>query len=347
LSIRPLLNNELELKVFVNKKTLSRIPSVEKIVHDIIIIGGGPAGLTAGIYSARARMDVLLIESTFSPSLITITDWVENYPGFPEGIGGFEIVEKFRQQAINCGLKSAFGDVTGIWRESLNGRDVWKVVAGENYFAHAIIFATGANHAKLGCPGEAEYTGKGVSYCATCDGPFYRNKEVVVVGGGDTAVQEAIFLTKFASRVTLVHRRDSLRATAVLRDRAKANGKIASELDSIIESVNGDKQVNSVTIKNTKTLTTKNLQTDGVFIFTGLIPNTSLIEGIVDLDGKGYIIVDADMKTSASGIFSCGDCNKKLLRQVVTACGDGAAAAFSAQHYVEDIYGTAYAGRNK
>jgi thioredoxin reductase (NADPH) len=320
---------------------------VEKIVHDIIIIGGGPAGLTAGIYSARARMDVLLIESTFSPSLITITDWVENYPGFPEGIGGFEIVEKFRQQAINCGLKSAFGDVNGIRREKLNGRDTWKVIADENYFAYAIIFATGANHAKLGCPGEAEFTGKGVSYCATCDGPFYRNKEVVVVGGGDTAVQEALFLTKFASKVTLVHRRDSLRATAVLRDRAEANGKIAFEFDSVMESINGDKLLNSVTIKNTKTMTDKILQADGVFIFAGLIPNTRLLEGLADLDDNGYIIVDGDMKTSAPGIFSCGDCNKKLLRQVVTACGDGASAAFSAQLYVEDIHGTAYAGRKK
>lgn len=320
---------------------------MEKIVNDIIIIGGGPAGLTAGIYSARAAMNVLLIESTFSPSMITITDWVENYPGFPEGIGGFEIVEKFRQQAINCGLKSVFGDVSGISRESLDGQDIWKIVADESYFAHAIIFATGAKNAKLGCPGEAEFTGKGVSYCATCDGPFYRDKEVVVVGGGDTAVQEAIFLTRFASKVTLVHRRDSLRATSVLRERAKANEKIAFELDSFIESVNGDKLVNGVTVKNTKTKTKKNLQTDGVFIFTGLIPNTSLLEGIADLDDNGYIIADGDMKTSAPGIFSCGDCNKKLLRQVVTACGDGATAAFSAQHYVEDIYGTAYAGRKK
>ena len=320
---------------------------MEKLVYDILIIGGGPAGLTAGIYSARAGMNVLLIESTFSPSLITITDWVENYPGFPEGIGGFEIVEKFRQQAINCGLKSVFGDVSGITRESLNGPDVWKVTTDESYLAHAIIFATGANHAKLGCPGEAEFTGKGVSYCATCDGPFYRDKEVIVVGGGDTAVQEAIFLTKFASKVTLVHRRDSLRATAVLRDRAKANEKIAFELDSVIESVNGDKLVNGVTIKNTKTMTSKNLQADGVFIFTGLIPNTRLLQGIAELDDNGYIIADGDMKTSAPGIFSCGDCNKKLLRQVVTACGDGATAAFSAQHYVEDIYGTAYAGRGK
>jgi thioredoxin reductase (NADPH) len=324
-----------------------RIPSVKKIVHDIIIIGGGPAGLTAGIYSARARMDVLLIESTFSPSLITITDWVENYPGFPEGIGGFDIVEKFRQQAINCGLKSAFGDVSGIIREPLDGQDVWKVVADEHYYAHAVILATGANNAKLGCPGEAEFTGKGVSYCATCDGPFYRNKGVAVVGGGDTAVQEAIFLTKFASKVTLIHRRDSLRATAVLRDRAKADEKIAFELDSVVESVNGDKLVSGVTIKNTKTMTTKDLKVDGVFIFTGLIPNTLLLKGIADLDVNGYVIVDGDMKTSALGIFSCGDCNKKLLRQVVTACGDGATAAFSAQHYVEDIHGTAYAGRKK
>jgi thioredoxin reductase (NADPH) len=320
---------------------------MEKTVYDIIIIGGGPAGLTAGIYSARAAMNALLIESTFSPSQITITDWVENYPGFPEGIGGFEIIEKFRQQAINCGLMSAFGDVSGIARESIDGKDVWRVAADDSYLAHAIIFATGANHAKLGCRGESEFTGKGVSYCATCDGPFYRDKEVVVVGGGDTAVQEAIFLTRFASKVTIIHRRDSLRATAVLKDRAKANEKISFELDSIVESVNGDRLVNGVNVKNIRSRTEKTLQTDGVFIFTGLIPNTRLLEGIADLDDSGYIIADGDMKTSAPGIFSCGDCNRKLLRQVVTACGDGATASFSAQHYVEDIYGTAYAGRKK
>jgi len=320
---------------------------VEKSIHDMIIIGGGPAGLTAGIYAARASMDVILIESTFSPSLITITDWVENYPGFPEGIGGFDIVEKFRQQAVNCGLKSAFGDVSGIVRESVDGYPVWKVIADEDYFAHAVIFATGPNHAKLGCPGETEFTGKGVSYCATCDGPFYRDREVVVVGGGDTAVQEAIFLTKFASKVTLVHRRDSLRATAVLRERAMANEKIVFELDSIVESVYGDKLVEGIVLKNKKTGTNKNLRTDGVFIFTGLIPNTQLLKGIAELDANGYIIVDGDMRTTAPGIFSCGDCNKKLLRQVVTACGDGATAAFSAQHYVEDIHGTAYEGRKK
>ncbi|HEY9160388.1 MAG TPA: thioredoxin-disulfide reductase [Desulfomonilia bacterium] len=320
---------------------------MEKSIHDMIIIGGGPAGLTAGIYAARASMDVILIESTFSPSLITITDWVENYPGFPEGIGGFDIVEKFRQQAVNCGLKSAFGDVSGIVRESVDGYPVWKVIADEDYFAHAVIFATGANHAKLGCPGEVEFTGKGVSYCATCDGPFYRDREVVVVGGGDTAVQEAIFLTKFASKVTLVHRRDSLRATAVLRERAMANEKIVFELDSIVESVYGDKLVEGIVLKNKKTGTNKNLRTDGVFIFTGLIPNTQLLKGIAELDANGYIIVDGDMRTTAPGIFSCGDCNKKLLRQVVTACGDGATAAFSAQHYVEDIHGTAYEGRKK
>jgi thioredoxin reductase (NADPH) len=320
---------------------------MEKIVHDIIIIGGGPAGLTAGIYAARARMDVLLVESTFSPSLITITDWVENYPGFPEGIGGFDIVEKFRQQAINHGLKSVFGDVSGIVREFVNDQVVWKVIADENYFAHAVILATGANNAKLGCPGEAEFTGKGVSYCATCDGPFYRDKGVVVVGGGDTAVQEAIFLTKFASKVTLVHRRDSLRATAVLRDRARANEKISFELDSVVESIYGDKLVEGVILKNTKTGETKNLRADGVFIFTGLIPNTQLVKDVAELDVNGYIIVDGDMKTSAQGIFSCGDCNKKLLRQVITACGDGATAAFSAQHYVEDIHGTGYEGRKK
>jgi thioredoxin reductase (NADPH) len=326
-----------------SRRTLKRMAGK---IFDIIIIGGGPAGMTAGIYSARAGMDALLIESTYSPSLITITDWVENYPGFPEGIGGYELVEKFRQQAANCGLNSTFGDVTEITRSSINGNDAFRIsCSDEEYLTYAVIIATGATHAKLGCPGEAEFTGKGVSYCATCDGPFYRQKEVIVVGGGDTAVQEAIFLTKFASKVTLVHRRDALRATAVLKDRAKANEKIAFELDSVVESINGNTIVAGVTLKNVKTGEKKTLSVDGVFIFTGLMPNTGFVKGIVETDSNGYIIVDENMRTSIKGIFACGDCNKKLLRQVVTACGDGATAAFSAQHHVEEIHGTQYAGR--
>lgn len=316
-------------------------------IYDIIIIGGGPAGLTAGIYSSRAGMDTLLIESTFSPSLITITDWVENYPGFPDGISGFELVEKFRQQAVNCGLKSVFGDVSEIKRTSLNGIEAWKITAEDEYFTHAIIIATGATHAKLGCPGETELTGKGVSYCATCDGPFYRDKEVMVVGGGDTAVQEALFLTKFASKVTIVHRRNRLRATAILAERADNNEKIAFELESVVESIEGKNTVESVRLKNAITNEIREISSDGVFIFVGLIPNTGMLKDIVNLDKNGYILADENMRTSAPGIYACGDCNKKILRQVVTACGDGATAAFSAQHYVEEIHGNSYAGREK
>ena len=315
---------------------------MEKTVNDIIIIGGGPAGLTAGIYSARAAMNVLLIESTFSPSMITITDWVENYPGFPEGIGGFEIVDKFRQQAINCGLKSAYGDVSGIAQESLNGKDVWKVTADENYFAHAIIFATGAKNAKLGCPGEAEFTGKGVSYCATCDGPLFRNKEVVVVGGGDTALEDGLFLTKFAKKVTIVHRRDRLRATKILQERAAANAKVELCMDSVAVEIAGKAKVEAIKVKNVKTGAVKDIKCDGVFIFIGITPNSDIFKPIVKTDDKGYIVADDDMKTSCDGIFVCGDVRKKSLRQVVTATGDGATAAVSAQNYVERRKGVEY-----
>jgi thioredoxin reductase (NADPH) len=320
---------------------------MEKQIHDIIIIGGGPAGLTAGIYASRAGMDTLLIESTFSPSQITITDWVENYPGFPEGISGFDLVDRFRAQAVKCGLSSVFGDVTDITRQADGSRQLWNISAGETYRSLSVIIATGTSHAKLGCSGESEFTGRGVSYCATCDGPFYKGKEVIVVGGGDTAVQEALFLTRFASRVTLVHRRGMLRATAVLRDRAQANDKISFELDSVVESINGEETVTGVTLKNLKTGKLESLNADGVFIFTGLIPNTKFFKDIIKLDENGYIVADSDMKTSVEGIFACGDCSRKLLRQVVTACGDGATAAFSAQLYVENIHGTAYPGMGK
>jgi thioredoxin reductase (NADPH) len=313
--------------------------------YDIIIIGGGPAGLTAGIYAARAKMKTLLIESTFSASLITTTDMVENYPGFPGGIDGFGLVERFKEQALGFGLETLQDDVTEIQAAAADVSSGWFVVGAQEYHARALIVASGAAYAKLGVPGEKEFTGRGVSYCATCDAPFYRDRKIIVVGGGDTAVQEALFLTKFASRVTLVHRRDSLRATAILQERAFANDKLDFAWSSVVEEIRGETTVNAVRLKNLASGRSDDLATDGVFIFAGYIPNTEMVAGIVERDQDGYVIVDDHMRASKPGIFACGDCTKKLLRQVVTACGDGATAAFAAQLYVEELRGTLYPHR--
>ncbi len=318
-----------------------RIP---EMVFDVIIIGGGPAGYTAGLYAARANLKALLIEGASTVSQITVTDWIENYPGIPEGTSGFEIVEKFRKQAVQFGLQVIQADCSGLEPVEWAGIKGWAVRSGEKSFeALALIVATGAHWRKLAVPGEERYTGRGVSYCATCDGPFYRNREVVVVGGGDTAVQEALFLTHFASKVTIVHRRDRLRAAAILQQRALANEKIAFAWHAVVEEVTGEETVTGVRLRDVRDAgKTWDLPTAGVFVFIGLIPNSELVAGHAELADDKAIIVSRDMRTSAPGIFACGDCTQKLLRQVVTACGDGATAAYAAQLYVEELKGNPY-----
>jgi len=308
-------------------------------LYDVIIVGGGPAGLSAGIYAARARMKTLLIRSAFQPSLITVTDDVENYPGFPSGISGFELIDHLTNQALRFELEIIDADADKIQRDN----DAWEIVAsGTSYRCHSIILATGARPRELGVPGERELTGRGVSYCATCDGPFYRGKDVAVVGGGDTAVQEALFLTKFARQVTLIHRRDRLRATGILSERARENEKIALEFNAVVESIEGENGVERLKLKNVLTGDTKELTADGAFIFVGYDPATACAADVVDIDKLGYIITDDEMRTSAEGIFAAGDCRRKLLRQVVTACGDGATAAVAAEHYVNALKGQTY-----
>lgn len=313
-------------------------------IRDVVIVGGGPAGLTAGLYASRAGLRTLLIEGASSMSQIVVTDFIENYPGIPEGINGFELIERFKKQTAQFGLEVTSHDVTSVKKKHWNDTEGWEVTAGDNsYEALALILATGAYWRKLGVPGEDDFLGKGVSYCATCDGPIFRNRDVVVVGGGDTAVQEAIFLTNFASRVTIVHRRDRLRATKVLQKRAFANSKIGFAWNSVVEEITGGNTVEKVIIRNVKSSDAiAEIPAEGVFIFTGLIPKTEMVRGIVDLDNGGYIIIDANMQTSAKGIFAAGDCIQKRLRQVITACGDGATAAFSAQLYVEELKGESY-----
>lgn len=310
---------------------------------DVIIIGGGPAGLTAALYTARANLRTLLVQGASTVSQITITDLIENYPGFPEGINGFDLVERLKAQAAQFGVQVLTEDVTSLQAVRRGEHPAWQVAAGgKTHEALAVILATGASWRKLGVPGEEGFIGRGVSFCATCDGPFYRNREVVVVGGGNTAIQEALFLTQFASKVTVVHRRNRLRATGILQDRAFANGKIAFAWNSTVQEILGKETVEAVRLRDVKTGDVREIPAEGVFLFVGLIPNTDLVVDIAERGPGGAIRVDRAMRTSAPGLFACGDCTDTPLRQVITACGDGAMAAYSAQLHVEDQKGTAY-----
>lgn len=313
-------------------------------MYDTIIIGSGPAGLTAGIYASRSKLKTLMLTSQANPSLITTTDIVENYPGFPGGINGYDLIERFKEQALSFGLEMIEDDVISIEGITHNGTDAWRASSHEAaYEGTSLIIATGTEYARLHVPGEQEYTGRGVSYCATCDAPFYRDAHVAVVGGGNAAIQEALFLTRFAKRVTIIHRRDRLRATTVLQDQAFANGKIDFEWNSLVDEIIGSDVVKGVRLSDAADPSKKKtLDVDGVFIFTGNVPNTGFVRELVSCDKDGFITVDTMMKTSAKGIFACGDCTAKLLRQVVTACGDGATAAFASEQYIQDLKGNAY-----
>ena len=310
---------------------------------DVAIIGGGPAGLTAGIYAARANLRTILVQGASTVSQITITDMIENYPGFPEGINGFDLVERLKKQAAQFGLEILSEDTTSLEAGRRGDLPVWRIGAGgKTIDALSVVLATGASWRRLGVPGEEQFIGRGVSFCATCDGPFFRNREVVVVGGGNTAVQEALFLTHFAGKVTVVHRRDRLRAAGILQDRAFANDKIAFAWNSVVQEILGKETVEAVRVRDVRTGEEREIPTEGVFLFVGLIPNTDLVRDLADREPDGAVRVDRAMRTSAPGLFACGDCTATPLRQVITACGDGAVAAYSAQLYVEDLKGMAY-----
>ena len=312
-------------------------------IYDVIIIGGGPAGLTSGIYTSRARLSTLLVEKLGIGGQASITDRIENYPGFIEGISGPELVHNMEEQAKSFGMRIAFGEVNRIdFSDKGNIKKVFVNNKPEPYQCLSIIIAAGNEQRKLGVSGEAEYTGKGVSYCATCDGAFFRDLDIAVVGGGDMALEEAIFLTRFAKKIYIIHRRDRLRATKILQERAFSDNKIEFIFDSVVDEIFGQIMVDGVKVRNLKTGEKKDLQVNGVFVFIGLTPGLSFLGNIVKRSEDDYIIVDKEMKTSREGVFACGDCCKKNLRQIVTACGDGATAAFSAQHYVERIKGEEY-----
>lgn len=311
--------------------------------HDIVIVGGGPAGLTAGIYASRARMDTLLLEKIACGGQILTTDVIENFPGFPCGTRGEELADFMLKQAETFGLVISTREVKKVLLKEKNaGPFIIETAEGDEIKALSVIISTGTGWNSLNVAGEDRLKGRGVSYCATCDGPLFKGKNVIVVGGGDTALGDAIYLTRFASKVTVVHRRDALRATRILQERAFANKKIELCLKSTVVEITGDKKVEGVRVKDVSTDKEQIIKADGVFVLIGQSPNSGIFKDMLKLDEKGYIISDEGMKTSEQGIFACGDVRSKPLRQVVTAAGEGATAAVSAQHYVEHLKGTEY-----
>jgi len=303
------------------------------MVYDVIIIGGGPAGLGAAIYSSRARMRTLIIEKAGCGGLIAITDNLENYPGFDKGINGFELTSKMEQQARTSGAEITYGEVVEIESDETLKK---VILTDKTFITKTIIIASGSSFKKLGVKGENEFIGRGISFCATCDGPFFKNKEVAVIGGGNSALQEALFLTKFASKVTLIHRRNEFRAAKILQERVAAEPKIKIILDTVVEEITGTQTIEKIKVRNVKSDAAKEIPVDGVFIFIGWTPNTKfLMNNKIALDEKGYILTDEEMKTAVDGIYACGDVRKKSLRQVVTAVSDGATASVSAHHYIE------------
>ncbi len=308
---------------------------MENTDYDLVIVGGGPAGLTAGLYASRARMNVLLLEMITPGGQILVTDWIENYPGFPEGLTGIELVQRMTDQAKHFGLKIESEEVMSL---DLS-QPVKKIELADGSFlsTRAIIIATGASPGKLGIPGEEKYTGKGVSFCGTCDGPFFKDRIVAAVGGGDTAVQEALYLTKFVKKVFLIHRRDELRATKILQERVLENDKVEIVWDSVVTEIDGLTHVEKVTLKNVKTDTTHQLPVDGCFIWVGIKPNTDFLGDSPILDEYGFISADLHMATSIPGVFVAGDVRNTPLRQVVTAVGDAAIAVVSAEHYLDNL----------
>ncbi len=301
--------------------------------YDVVIVGGGPAGLTAGIYAGRSGLKTVIVEKGLPGGQIAQTDEVENYPGFPEGISGPELANRMAEQAKKFGAEIVMDEVTG-----LEVQDDGFLVKGfeKNYKAKSVIIATGANPKKLGVPGEEKFYGRGVSTCATCDGFFYRDREVVVVGGGDAAVEEGIYLTKFAKKVTIIHRRDELRANKVAQQRAFANPKIEFLWSHVVTEVLGEDQVTGVRVKNLKTGEEYVYPTDGVFVFIGSVPNTEFLEGVVELRPDGYIAVRDEIYTSVPGIFAAGDVADPIYKQLATSVGAGTRAAMTAEKWLAE-----------
>jgi thioredoxin reductase (NADPH) len=298
--------------------------------YDVIIIGGGPAGLSAGIYAARARLATLLIERAAVGGQIINAGMVENYPGYANGVSGVDLTQAMHQQAEKFGLETLYDEVIGI---EINGKQkVVKTPQGD-FLTKAVIIAGGAERQKLNVPGETAFTGKGVSYCATCDGAFFRDKAVAVIGGGNAAVHEALELTKFASKVILVHRRNELRATKIMQEKLLANAKIQVLWDTVVLEILGDKFVEKLKLRNVKTAKETTLDVSGVFVSVGSQPATGYLKGLLNLDAVGAIVTNDKLETNVPGIFAAGDIRSGSIRQVVGATGDGATAAINAGKY--------------
>jgi thioredoxin reductase (NADPH) len=305
-----------------------------KTHYDLIILGSGPAGLTAGLYAARARLDHLLIEKGAAGGQVLLTDWVDNYPGFPDGLSGFDLAEKMEAHARRFGLNTLTANVVSM--DLTQPRKRLATEDGDELSCNALIICTGARPQLLGIPGEVELTGKGVSYCATCDAPFYRDMHVAVVGGGNTAVQEAAHLTKFARRVTLIHRRDTLRATKIVQEKAFANDKIDFIWNSQITAIEGEKGVERIRLRDTAGKETT-LAVDGVFVLIGVIPNSEILPLQLLQSKNGFLPTDSETRTAIPGVMAAGDIRDKEVRQIVTGAGEGATAVLAAEHYLNTL----------
>lgn len=304
--------------------------------YDVIIIGGGPAGLTAGLYAGRARLKALMVEKLIHGGQMMTTDLVENYPGFPEGISGPELSDRMRRQAERFGLIIKTGEV----REIKPGNPLHTVVWDEGELtAPALIIATGARYKHLGVPGEEELIGRGVSFCATCDGALYRDQEIALVGGGDTALTETIFLSRFAQKIHLIHRRDQLRGAKYLQEQVLANEKVQVHWDTVVEGFQGETALEAVRLRNVKTGEVSSLKVSGCFVAIGITPNTAFLRDLLPMDEWGFLFTDPDMATAIPGIFAAGDVRAKNLWQIATAVGDGAIAANSVENYLHRLQG--------
>ena len=306
----------------------------EENVYDVVIAGAGPAGMTAAVYASRANLRTIMVERGIPGGQMANTEDVENYPGF-DHILGPELSTKMFEHAKKFGAEYGYGDI----KEILDEGEFKLVKAGnKEYKARAVIVATGAEYKKLGVPGEKELSGRGVSYCAVCDGAFFKGKELVVVGGGDSAVEEAVYLTRFASKVTIIHRRDELRAQKILQDRAFKNEKIEFVWNHVVKQINDENgKVGSVTIEHAETGEQKEFKTDGAFIYIGMLPLNQSVKSLGILNEEGYVVTNEEMETNIPGIFAAGDVREKSLRQIVTATGDGSLAAQNVQHYLESL----------
>ncbi len=308
--------------------------SEKNSVETMIIIGAGPAGLSAALYAARGELKPLVFTGMQPGGQAALTHTIENYPGFPDGIGGPELGDLFQKQAERFGARVEFDTVTGV---DFTARPFKIKTYSHEYLAQTVIIASGASSVHLGVPGEKELAGRGVSYCATCDGWFFRERNVIVVGGGDSALEEAIFLTRYATSVTVVHRRNELRAGAILQTRARQNPKIHFILESVVTEIKGDDKVTSVVIENVKTHEISEVKTDGIFVFIGHTPNNDMYKGQLKMDDRGYLVVDSKMQTSVEGVYACGETADGEYKQVVISAGMGATAAISATRYLESL----------